>query len=79
MRFTNRQSQHKWIFIVNALLLSLSHLHKMYYYYGYWGIEITNLMMMNLCRITSASICYKDGAVPLKEREDKLKTRKYKY
>eukprot|EP00347_Sterkiella_histriomuscorum_P004536 403360089 len=79
MRYASRKAQHKIIFIVNALLLSLAHLHKMYYYYGFWGAEITNLMMMNLCRITAVSICYKDGAVPEKDREEKLKTRERVY
>jgi len=79
MRYNNRTSQHKIVFIVNALMLSCAHLYKMYYYYGWWGIEVTTLMMMNLCRITSVAICYKDGVVPEIDRESKLKTRERYY
>jgi hypothetical protein len=46
----------------------------MYYYYGFWGADITNLMMMNLCRISAVSINYKDGSIPKAEQESKLKT-----
>jgi len=76
MRYSDRRQQHKVIFIVNAILLGLAHLHKMHYYYGFWGAEITNLMMMNLCRIAAVSINYRDGSVPKEEQDTKLKTRK---
>jgi hypothetical protein len=75
MKYVSRREQARVNFIVNAVLLSLAHLHKMRYYYGFWGAEITNLMMMNLCRITAVSFNYKDGAIPKSEQEEKLKTR----
>lgn len=79
MKYLPRRSQHKVVFVINSVLLSLAHIHKMWYYYGFWGAEITNLMMMNLCRITAVSMAYKDGSVPEKEREEKLKTRERVY
>jgi hypothetical protein len=64
------------VFIVNAVLLGGAHIHKMYYYYGFWGAEITQVMMINLCKISSVSINYRDGGVPKEKRETELKSSK---
>lgn len=74
-----RRSQHKVVFVVNAILLGAAHIHKMYYYYGFWGAEITQAMMQNLCKISAICINYRDGAVPKEKRETELKTRKCCY
>jgi hypothetical protein len=76
MRFFPRTEQHKVVFIVNALLLGGAHIHKMYYYYGFWGAEVTQVMMMNLCKISAISINYRDGGVPQEKRETQLKSSK---
>jgi hypothetical protein len=39
----------------------------MVFYYGYWGADVTTVMMMNLCRLTAVSINYRDGSLS-KER-----------
>lgn len=41
MNMWPRMKQHKIVFVANALLLSMAHLHKMVYYYGFWGAEVT--------------------------------------
>ena len=64
------------VFVVNAVLLGGAHLHKMVYYYGFWGADVTQVMMMNLCKISSISINYRDGGVPKDKREVELKSSK---
>lgn len=54
-------------------------MHKMYYYYGFWGAEVTQIMMMNLCKISAFAINYRDGAVPKDKRESDLKSREREY
>lgn len=49
----------------------------MYYYYGFWGAEVTQIMMLNLCRIAAISINYRDGAVPKEKRDTELKSSKH--
>jgi hypothetical protein len=71
-----RKQQHYVVFVVNVVLLGLAHLHKMYYYYGFWGAEVTQIMMMNFCRMASCAINYRDGAVPKDLREKELKSSK---
>lgn len=73
MLFFPRMVQHKIVFAVNAILLSLAHIHKMVYYYGFWGAEVTQVMMMNLCRLTAVSINYRDGGISKERQETDLK------
>jgi hypothetical protein len=70
MVYFPRNQQHKVIFIVNAFLLGAAHIHKMYYYYGFWGAEVTQVMMMNLCKISAIAINYRDGAIPKEKRDE---------
>ena len=63
------------MFLVNAILLSLAHIHKMVYYYGYWGADVTTVMMMNLCKLTAVSINYRDGSIPKDRQLTELKSR----
>ena len=56
--------------------MGAAHIHKMYYYYGFWGAEVTTIMMINFCKITAVSINYKDGGVPKDKRETELKSSK---
>ena len=56
--------------------MGAAHIHKMYYYYGFWGAEVTTIMMINLCKITAVSINYKDGGVSKDKRETELKSSK---
>jgi len=74
-----RRSQHKVVFTVNAVLLGAAHIHKMYYYYGFWGAEITQAMMTNLTKVSAICINFRDGAVPKSSRETYLKSRKMIY
>jgi hypothetical protein len=71
-----RKYQHYVVFVVNALLLGGAHIHKMYYYYGFWGAEVTQVMMMNLCKISAVAINYRDGSQSVKKEE--LKSSKFK-
>lgn len=72
-----RMVQHKIVFVVNSILLSLAHIHKLIYYYGFWGAEVTQVMMMNLCRLTAVSINYRDGGVPKEKQDTELKSSKF--
>ena len=65
--------------MVNAVLLGLAHIHKMYYYYGFWGAEVTQVMMLNLCKVAAIAINYRDGGVPKDLREKELKSSKHAY
>jgi lysophospholipid acyltransferase len=78
MNYYPRMQQHKVVFVVNALLLSLAHIHKMIYYSRFWGADVNSVMMMNLCRLTAISINYRDGGVPMPkdDKEDTLKPSK---
>ncbi len=76
MKFFPRTVQHKVIFIVNAGLLSATHIHKMIYYDGFWGADITAVMMLNLCKISAIAINYRDGNVPQDKIETELKPSK---
>jgi hypothetical protein len=76
MRFFPRHSQHKVVFVVNALLLGAAHIHKMYYYYNFWGAEITAAMMTNLTKISAICINFRDGAVDKAKRDTELKSSK---
>ena len=58
------------------MLLSVAHIHKEYYYRGFWGAEITGVLMMNFTRLSSVAICYRDGGVPKDDREKELKSSK---
>jgi len=71
-----RKQSHYIVFIVNAALLSGAHIHKMIYYDGFWGADITAVMMVNLCKISAIAINYRDGAVPEEKRGTELKTSK---
>jgi lysophospholipid acyltransferase len=51
----------------------------MYYYYGFWGAEVTQVMMMNLCKISAISINYRDGAIPKEKRDTQLKSREKEF
>jgi hypothetical protein len=53
-----------------------AHIHKMIYYDGFWGADITAVMMLNLCKISAIAINYRDGAVPKEKREKELKSSK---
>ena len=55
------------MFVINAIILSLAHLHKMYYYYGYWGVEITQMMMMNFTKLSGLAVNYRDGGLKSEE------------
>jgi hypothetical protein len=48
----------------------------MIYYDGFWGADITAVMMLNLCKISAIAINYRDGAVPKEKREAELKSSK---
>ena len=78
MKFFPRTVQHKIIFIVNAGLLSATHIHKMIYYDGFWGADITAVMMLNLCKISAIAINYRDGNVPQEKIDTELKPSKKK-
>ena len=65
--------------MINAILLALAHIHKMYYYYDVWGPDVPTIMMMNLCRMTSISCNYRDGSIPKDRQETDLKSRKLLY
>lgn len=77
MLFFPRMIQHKIVFAVNAILLSLAHIHKMVFYYGFWGAEVTQVMMMNLCRLTAVAMNYRDGAIPKEKQDSELKSSNY--
>lgn len=47
----------------------MAHIHKMMYYYDFWGVDAATVMMMNFCKISSFAINYRDGAVPKEQRE----------
>jgi len=58
--------------VINAIFTSLAQIYKQYYYYGFWGVEITQAIMMNFCKLTSLACCFRDGAMDqstLKRRE----------
>jgi hypothetical protein len=48
----------------------------MIYYYGFWGADVTQIMMMNICKITAISINFRDGGVTKEKRETELKSSK---
>ena len=74
MKCSPRNLQHKIVFVVNAFLLSLVHIHKKIYYKGFWGADITSVLMMNLCRLTAVSICYRDGMKIADKTDKELRT-----
>ncbi len=51
------------VFVVNGLLLSIANIHKMVYYYGFWGADVTNILMMNFTKLTAIAINYRDGGL----------------
>jgi hypothetical protein len=48
----------------------------MIYYDGFWGADITAVMMLNLCKISAIAINYRDGNVPQDKIETELKPSK---
>ena len=68
-----RDKSHYVIFVVNAVLLSGAHIHKMIYYDGFWGADVTSVMMLNLCKVSAIAINYKDGGVERAKRDKELK------
>lgn len=68
-----RNVSHYIVFVVNAALLSATHIHKMIYYDKFWGADITAVMMLNLCKISAIAINYRDGSVPVAKRDTELK------
>lgn len=68
-----RHISHYIVFVVNAALLSATHIHKMIYYDKFWGADITAVMMLNLCKISAIAINYRDGSVPIAKRDTELK------
>ncbi len=71
-----RHVSHYIVFVVNAALLSATHIHKMIYYDKFWGADITAVMMLNLCKISAIAINYRDGSVPVAKRDTELKPSK---
>ncbi len=69
-----RHVSHYIVFVVNAALLSATHIHKMIYYDKFWGADITAVMMLNLCKISAIAINYRDGSVPVAKRDTELKS-----
>jgi lysophospholipid acyltransferase len=74
-----RHVSHYIVFVVNAALLSATHIHKMIYYDKFWGADITAVMMLNLCKISAIAINYRDGSVPVAKRDTELKSREKEY
>jgi hypothetical protein len=74
-----RNKSHYIVFVVNAVLLSGAHIHKMIYYDGFWGADVTAVMMLNLCKISAIAINYRDGGVKKEEREKMLKKSKLNF
>ena len=68
-----RNRSHQVVFVVNALLLGGAHIHKMIYYDGFWGADVTSVMMLNLCKVSAIAINYRDGGVEKSKREKELK------
>jgi lysophospholipid acyltransferase len=57
-------------------LLSGAHIHKMIYYDGFWGADVTSVMMLNLCKVSAIAINYRDGGVERAKRDKELKKSK---
>jgi lysophospholipid acyltransferase len=74
-----RDKSHYVVFVVNAVLLGGAHIHKMIYYDGFWGADITSVMMLNLCKVSAIAINYRDGGVEKAKRDKELKKRKIYY
>lgn len=62
--------------MVNALLLSCAHIYKMYYYYGYWGVEATQVLMMNFTKMSALAINYRDGGLSEDRQNKELRASK---
>ena len=71
-----RNRSHQVVFVVNAVLLGGAHIHKMIYYDGFWGADVTCVMMLNLCKVSAIAINFRDGGVEKSKREEKLKKSK---
>ncbi len=71
-----RHLSHYVIFVVNAILLGGAHIHKMIYYDGFWGADVTSVMMLNLCKVSAIAINYRDGGVAKDKRDSLLKKSK---
>ena len=63
---------------VNAIILSSFHIYKMVYFYGYWGAEVTQIIMMNFCKLSALAINYRDGGIS-QEEEKNMRSRNFKY
>jgi len=61
------------VFVVNALILSIVHIHKMYYYYGFWGAEISQVFMMNFTKLSALAINYRDGGMKTEKQKSELR------
>jgi len=48
----------------------------MIYYDGFWGADVTCVMMLNLCKVSAIAINYRDGGVEKSKREEQLKKSK---
>lgn len=62
------RNKSRLVFVASMIYLSLFHIWRMYVDWGGSAIEITAVLMIYVCKVTSLSWCYQDGAVP----EEKL-------
>ena len=62
MNILPRNQQHKAVFVFTMGFVSVSHIFNMLTNFGGWDLDITTFTMILMCKLSSVSFCYKDGA-----------------
>ena len=62
------------------MCLAFAQFHKIYFYYGFNGLDVPTILMFNFCRVSSIACAVSDG-LKIEQLGDKagLKTREVKY
>ena len=77
IKFLGRKISSFWVLGLTVFHLSCLHIHRMIYDWGGWHLDTTTIYMMSICKFSSISFSYEDGAKPDEEIKSSYHRSKY--
>jgi len=76
MNFLPRNVQQRYVMTWVLSYLTCNHLYRMYTNFGGYDLEISTFTMLQVCKLSAMSFCYKDGGEPeaslSKDQKDRM-------